>query len=103
MLDIDAGEKKTAMLHTARDLAQRLATRINGPVALYDSGRGFWLVGLKALTPEEWRSDYLWAKAIGAPFDAIHVEASMKWGRTTLRVSTKGNGHSIRRLGIFGS
>jgi hypothetical protein len=103
MLDIDAKEKgrKEAYLIYARELAHQLAERIAGPVVLYDSGAGYWLVGLKRLSPDQWQKAYRWARSRGQPFDQIHVEASLKWQRTTLRVSRKGNGQQIKRLEYF--
>jgi len=94
MLDIDTPpEKHDAYVWTAKGLAYKLANMLNCPVAIYDSGAGYWLVGLKPVEPETWKSAYRWAVVYGHPFDQIHAEASLKWNRTTLRVSDKGNGH----------
>jgi hypothetical protein len=101
MLDIDAQQNKDALRPLVRQLAQRLCSVLSAPVGLYDSGRGYWLVALKGVSQRDWRGAYLWAKAHGSPFDPIHIEATLKWGRTTLRVSTKENGEQIRRIEIF--
>lgn len=101
MLDIDAKERKEAQLIYARQLGRELARRISGRVVLYDSGNGYWLVGLKQVSPDQWQEAYRWARSRGEPFDQIHIEASLKWQRTTLRVSRKGNGQEIKRLEVF--
>lgn len=98
MLDIDGGSKKDALLPRVKEVAHALAKRLGCFVNIYDSGNGYWLIALKKLSQPEWRSAYYWAVSEGDPIDQIHAEASLKWNRTTLRVSDKGDSQEIRKI-----
>jgi hypothetical protein len=103
MLDIDAPDKKDAMYAVAARLAKRLVDMWGAPVAVYDSGRGYWLVLLRRLAPKDWETVYRWAQLQGSPFDQIHIEASLKWHRTTLRVSPKNGENDIKLVALYTS
>jgi hypothetical protein len=81
-------------LAAARQLAQYLKRRYPfATVAVFDSGRGFHVVARVTLHRDEFEKLYRdvmrYCKVNGIPLDYTHAELSIKYKRTTLRISKK--------------
>ena len=98
-LDFDRGG---ISFDSLRIIAMELSQLTQSDVGIFDSGNGFWLVSKNTLEKERWLGIYNHALKHYADegLDVIHAELSIKYGKTTLRISPK-NGKQNKLLEVI--
>ena len=83
-------------LHTkskevARELAQMITNILKTPTSIYETGKSFWLVNWRQLSPEFFKVLYECLEKTQSPeeVDMDYVHICIKYGKATLRVDDK--------------
>jgi hypothetical protein len=82
----------------AEDLAKFLVAKLKATVGIFETDKGFHIVAKRLLDREGFKKIYEdvidYCKNKGYALDLQHAELSIKYGRTTLRISRKPNPNS---------